>query len=90
MVQYHKPALRILGDRFRGARRHLGWTQRELSKRSGVSVDQISEIENGRKGKVIQTYWAIARAMRLELNEVFDASKDLTAILDHIDRIYGS
>lgn len=42
------PILAFLADMVRGTRIKLGWTQRELSRRSGVPQSQISQLERRR------------------------------------------
>jgi len=37
----------ITGDQIRAARRLLGWSQRQVSRESGVSISTISKIESG-------------------------------------------
>ena len=42
--------LRQMGDRIAHRRRELGLTQEELAERMNVSVQMISNLENGKKG----------------------------------------
>lgn len=52
-----------LGRQIRLARTELGWTLKELSDRSGVSVSQLSSIERGAHLPSLESLLAIARAM---------------------------
>ena len=51
------------GDSMRERRIELGWTQAELSKRSGISQADISRIENGRLDVRWSTIQRIAIAL---------------------------
>jgi len=52
-----------LGDSIRDRRTDLGWTQAELSRRSGVPQADISRIENGRLDARLSTIQRISAAL---------------------------
>ena len=52
-----------LGRRIRLARTDKGWTLRELSDASGVSVSQLSSIERGAHLPSLESLLAVAQAM---------------------------
>ena len=68
-----------LGDRLRKARNDAGLTQQELSKRSGVSQQAISNIEAGRRTKVrAETTTKLGSALKQDLlNTQFSRSDRL-------------
>lgn len=51
----------------RRAREHLGWSQRELSARSGVPQSHISRIESNTVDLRLSSLLALAHALGLEL-----------------------
>lgn len=51
-------------------RTQAGITQRELSIRSGVNPQTISEIERGIANPTLSTLSALARALKVELSEL--------------------
>jgi transcriptional regulator with XRE-family HTH domain len=55
--------------RIRAARQRLGWSQRELAKRSGLSEDVIDAIENGRRrrGITVDELFAFADALKVQV-----------------------
>lgn len=61
-----------VGDVIRARRRMMGLTQAALAKRSGVSKDTISRIENGQHNVRLNTLEAIAGAMGLRAVHLLD------------------
>jgi ribosome-binding protein aMBF1 (putative translation factor) len=59
-----------IGERIQTARRRRRWTQQELAKRAGVSFVVISRLETGRQSVSAERLAAIARVLRLSLDEV--------------------
>ncbi len=55
-----------LGKRIRVARTERGWTLRELSENSGISVSQLSSIERGAHLPSLESLLGIAHAMNAE------------------------
>jgi len=55
-----------LGRHVRVARTHRGWTLKELSEASGVSVSQLSSIERGTHLPSLESLVAIAAALELK------------------------
>lgn len=56
-----------LGRAIRQARKELGWTQAELSERSGVARPQISAIESARADPKASTLIALLRSLDCEM-----------------------
>jgi len=55
-----------IGTVLRRARKAKGWTQKDVSSRSGLRVATISSVENGGAGTQIKTILAIMMAFDLE------------------------
>lgn len=58
-------------------RRSLGWTQEELSWRSGISVTQISRIERDLSDPTLSSIEGLESALDMELYDLFMAQKKL-------------
>jgi transcriptional regulator with XRE-family HTH domain len=63
---------RRLATRIREQRRSHGWTQRELSQRSGISPDRLSRVERGASIRVDELV-ALSRTLGLGLDELMFA-----------------
>ncbi len=59
--------LEALGERLRAARLAKGWSQRELSAKSGLTQANISKIETGQVDMQISSLLELARFLDLEL-----------------------
>ena len=53
----------IFGESVRSQRVKSGWTQGELSKRSGIAQEEISRIENGQINLTIRTMSRLAKIL---------------------------
>jgi transcriptional regulator with XRE-family HTH domain len=60
----------ILGSRLRALRGQLGWTQRGLGRRAGLSGKFIGEVERGEKSITIDSLYLISRALRTPLDQL--------------------
>ena len=60
----------ILGARLRGLRADMGWTQRVLGRRAGLSGKFIGEVERGEKSITIDSLYLISRALGTPLSEL--------------------
>ena len=75
------------GNAIKLCRTQKSWTQRELSKRTGITVPHLSMIENNLRDPSMAAMMALAKAFELPLNVlVFLASepKDLTGLSDEL------
>ncbi|MFG0258068.1 MAG: response regulator [Phycisphaerales bacterium JB043] len=63
-----------LGKRIRLARTTRGWTLRELSDESGVSVSQLSSVERGAHMPSVESLLAVAHALRAKPSVWFEES----------------
>ncbi|MEE8143323.1 MAG: helix-turn-helix domain-containing protein [Planctomycetota bacterium] len=60
-----------LGERIRAARTERGLTLRQLSRRTGLSVSLISQIELAKSSPSVATLFKLSRALKVKLNELF-------------------
>ena len=51
-------------------REHRGLKSRDLARQAGISPALLSEIENGKKERSIKTLAALARALRVDLDDL--------------------
>jgi CheY-like chemotaxis protein/lambda repressor-like predicted transcriptional regulator len=63
-----------LGKRIRLARTTRGWTLRELSDSSGVSVSQLSSVERGAHLPSVESLLAVAQALHIKPSRWFEES----------------
>ncbi len=61
---------REVGQRVRTLRRSRGWTQTELSKRSGVSMNAIVKTERGQREPQVTTLSRLAQAFGVEVERL--------------------
>lgn len=87
-VQLGLSSLARLGAALRQARKELGWTQTELSDRSGVSRPQISAIESARADPKASTLIALLRSLDCEM-EVHPVDRTQFRLDDHLKEIMG-
>lgn len=67
----------------RSDRKALGWTAKELSRRSGIAGPALSRIETGKSRPSIVTLWMLASALgRTELTEQLAPFVDLAIRTD--------
>jgi transcriptional regulator with XRE-family HTH domain len=60
-----------VGERVRELRLAYRITQEELAERSGLSYKFIGEIERGQANPTIDTMWQLAKALRIDVHELF-------------------
>ena len=53
-------------------RRLKGWTQEQLSERSGVSRSRISKMENGKENFNIESLFLIAQSLEIDFIELLE------------------
>ena len=51
-------------------RRLKGWTQEQLSERSGVSRSRISKMENGKENFNVESLFLIAQSLEIDFIEL--------------------
>lgn len=57
-----------LGDRIRGRRQELGWTQDQLAVKAGISKGFLSDVENGKRSVSAGNLQELAQALGLSLD----------------------
>ena len=77
-----------LGQAIRQARKELGWSQAELSERSGVARPQISAIESARADPKASTVIALLRSLDCEM-EVHPVDRSQFRLEDHLKTVMG-
>src|SRR6266566_1037282 len=67
-----------VGERVRGRRRELGWSQDLLAQKAGISKSFLSDLENGKRSIGAETLLDLGRAMGLSLDFLMtgNGSKD--------------
>ncbi len=57
-----------VGERIRGRRAELGWTQDQLAQKAGISKSFLSDLENGKRSVGANNLLDIARALGVSLD----------------------
>jgi transcriptional regulator with XRE-family HTH domain len=65
-----------IGERIRRERKRRGWSQHELSGRSGVTQPDLSAIEAGQQDPRLSTLQKLATAFRLSLGALVDRARE--------------
>lgn len=65
-LEYKKIGIKILSNR-----RLKGWTQQQLSEKSGVSRARISDIECGKGPYNIESLFLICKALEIDMQILF-------------------
>jgi y4mF family transcriptional regulator len=74
MAEHQSPARRgelrmaSVGERIRGRRAELGWTQDQLAQKAGISKSFLSDLENGKRSVGANNLLDIARALGVSLD----------------------
>lgn len=69
-----------LGNGIRTVRKQAGLTMEQLSKKSGVSVLTIGNIENGRTNPTINILWKLSNALNMTLSQLIGYSNTSNAV----------
>lgn len=67
--------LEAFGKRVAALRQERGWTQDQLATKTGLSIDTIGAIEQGRRWARITTLHALAKGLRTTTDELFKGLK---------------
>jgi y4mF family transcriptional regulator len=84
MAEHQRPSRRgeqrmaSVGERIRGRRAELGWTQDQLAQKAGISKSFLSDLENGKRSVGANNLLDIARALGVSLDFLMtgEASQD--------------
>lgn len=69
-----------LGEYIRKIRKESGLTMEQLSKKSGVSVLSIGNIENGRTNPTINILWKLSNALNITLSQLIGYSNNANTV----------
>lgn len=64
-----------LGGNLRAARKRIGFTQADLSKRSGVSAAEVSRLEAGLRNPRLTTILRLAAALDMEGSDLIQGAR---------------
>ena len=70
MAEPH-PQLLLVGDRIREVRRAKGWSQEDFAHHMGMARSYYSGIERGRRNLAALNLIRIAKALEVEVGELF-------------------
>ncbi len=65
-----RPARTRAASSFGIYRKHRGMTQRDLAKAAGINAVYLSQIETGKRTGSTRTLAAIARALRVDIDDL--------------------
>ena len=96
MNKDEKECRQILGQNIKRFRNRLGLSQLHLALELEISTTFLSDIETGKKWVSAQTLSQIARALKIEVFELFkpeqtirdDVSAAVASYLDHVDEAF--
>jgi transcriptional regulator with XRE-family HTH domain len=96
MNKYEKDCRNLLSRNIKRYRNRIGLSQLQLALELGISITFLSDIENGKKWVSAQTLSSIAKALKIEVYELFkpeqnirdDASTAIAKYLDDIDETF--
>lgn len=71
--------LQHMGSRIRAIRKHIGLKLLDLETSTGIYDSEISRIERGLVKVEVQTVYRIAKALGVEIRDVFDYNGPLPA-----------
>jgi transcriptional regulator with XRE-family HTH domain len=68
---FDEKGLQAFAEHLKTVRAKQGFTQEELSHKSGLALSQIARIETARTNPTLSTVFAIAKALNVELKDLF-------------------
>jgi transcriptional regulator with XRE-family HTH domain len=71
----------VLGKKIREIRGVKGWTLKQLSEMSGLNINTLSLIENGKNSPSISTLQRLATAMDVPIKEFFEPADPMTPVI---------
>ena len=74
--------LRLIGIKIRELRKSKNFSLQDLAYKIGMEKSNLSIIENGRSNPQLLTYFKIASALGVGLNELFDISFDFQSFIN--------
>ncbi|GHV46140.1 hypothetical protein AGMMS49546_33590 [Spirochaetia bacterium] len=80
----------ILSQNIKLYRNHHSWSQADLAERAGISINFLSNIERGNKWPYPETLTNLAKALEIEVFELFRPEKtvndDTKTLMDRLVR----
>jgi transcriptional regulator with XRE-family HTH domain len=65
----------FVGQNIRNERKKTGWSQEKLAVRADINSQYLSRLELGQENVKIETLQKIARALKIEIGQLFTKSK---------------
>lgn len=78
---------RIAGRRLAAARQAAGLTQAQLAEQAGVSYQEISHYEHGRRKPPIDRAIRIARALDCDVSDIWMTKEAIVRVSELVDRL---
>lgn len=69
----HSPAEKLVGMKVRELRTHRGFSLRLLAERSGLNINTLSLIENGKSSPSVGTLQQLAKALGVQITAFFES-----------------
>jgi transcriptional regulator with XRE-family HTH domain len=63
-------------NRVQEVRLQRGWTLEELAEKAGLSTSQVSKVENGKRGWSVTSLESLAKALGVDVSELFHAADE--------------
>lgn len=86
----------FVGDRIRDLRKQKGLSQEDLGWKAGLHNTYVGAVERGEKNCSIETLEKIAKALEIEIRELFPQGSERTAremksfLIKHMDKLSPS
>ena len=85
----HTAAAKALGDQVRSIRTARGWSQKELSRRAGMSLEAVRKIEAGAVSAYLKTVARLAAALDIYLGDLVRGYELQPSLISEIERKRG-
>lgn len=69
---FDEKGLKAFAEHLKKKRKEKGFTQEVLAHESGLALSQIARIETAKRSTSLSTVFAIARALKIPIKELFD------------------
>lgn len=79
---------KIIGERLRGYRNQLGWSQERLAERANLHPTYIGQLERGEKNATIESISKVSAALDISLSQLFENISPSASAQDIPSRCY--
>ena len=79
---------KIIGERLRGYRNQLGWSQERLAERANLHPTYIGQLERGEKNATIESISKVSAALDTSLSQLFENISPSASAQDIPSRCY--